>query len=112
MSTIKNRNYLQASRKKTVLTQADMVALTGVCDQPHISKIEKGNVNPTIHTLITYHLVFEKPIEYLISMEIDEVKNKLKKRLEFHVNQLSEELPFMSNAKRIQSLQDLLTRLK
>lgn len=104
------RNNLRYYRARNGLSLSDTSFLLDM-DTGNLSKYEKRELTPTLKVAISYHLLFDLPLETLIDHDFKKIQSKLIDRL-FH---LAEELNERNRTKnvnnRIEAVHNLITRL-
>ncbi len=73
-------NYLRVYRKKSGLVQEDIAYLLNLPDYSNISRYEKGQRSPTTELLLTYHHLFDVPIESFYEQESETIRFNLIQR--------------------------------
>lgn len=105
------QNFLRIVRKRTQLTQIDIASIMKISDSANVSRWEHGMKNPGVEILLTYHLLFDIPIESLFDRQKQEMKEIIIPRIEERVRHLKalEQDPKIQS--RINYLGSVLTRL-
>lgn len=75
-----HHNYLRVYRKKSRLTQGDLAYVLDLGDYSNVSRWEHGQRQPNIETLLTYHLLFNLPIEMLFERQKNEMVGRVAQR--------------------------------
>lgn len=104
-------NYLRAYRKRFGLNQEDIAYLMDLPDCSNISRYEKGHRTPSIEILLTYHHLFDSPIELFFEQESDVIKLKLIQRIIQLVPELKKEQITLKSTQRIGFLEEAIKRL-
>ena len=104
-------NYLRMYRKKSPLTQSDMGFLVDIKDISNISRYEKGQIKPSIEILITYHLLFNCPIESFFTQESEQVRQKLIPRLKELIQEIKKQQITLKDTPKINFLEEVIIRL-
>ncbi len=105
-------NYLRVYRKRSELIQDDIAFILDLPDYSNISRYEKGQRTPTLELLLTYHHLFDVPIESFFEQESDIVKLKLIQRIIQLVPELKKEQQItLKNTQRIRFLEGTIKRL-
>jgi transcriptional regulator with XRE-family HTH domain len=104
-------NYLKVYRKRSYLSQEDISILMDYPDSTSISRYEQGERTPTIELLLTYHHLFNTPIESFYEQESEIIKVKLIQRIIQLVPELKKEQITLKNTLRIQFLEETIKRL-
>lgn len=104
-------NYLRWHRRKSHLTQEDLIFILGVKDKSQVSRWEKGERKPDIYTLLSYHLLFGIPIEEMFGRQKNTLTESISKKIAERISFLKENGPDGIGLKRIAFLGDALSRL-
>ena len=64
-------HYLKTYRERSQISLQDMAKMIGI-DIGSLSKIEKGNRQPQLKTILAYHLILRIPIEKLFKNQYAE----------------------------------------
>ena len=104
-------NYLRMYRKKSPLTQSDMGFLVDIKHISNISRYEKGQRKPSIEILITYHLLFNCPIESFFTQESEQVRQKLIPRLKELIQEIKKQQITLKDTPKINFLEEVIIRL-
>ncbi|MBL7821436.1 MAG: helix-turn-helix transcriptional regulator [Saprospiraceae bacterium] len=104
-------NYLRMYRKRSGLIQEDIAYILDLPDYSNISRYEKGQRTPTIELLLTYHHLFDIPIETFFEQESEIIKLRLIERLIQLVPELKKDQITLKSTQRIQFLEDTIKRL-
>lgn len=104
-------NYLKTYRRRTGVLLQDMADMIGITTG-HLSKIETGQVTPSIEVILAYHLVFKIPIEDLIKNHIKQSLFELQLRSEALEERLLENRITKEIQKRLEKLRIIIDRLK
>lgn len=101
-------NYLVICRKRTALTQGDMVFLMGFTDQSNVSRCEKGEQIPSLRMILMYSIVLNISVEDLFRGHRLRLIESAKERIKARIQELSERTSSKRNRKRILYLQKIL----
>lgn len=104
-------NYLKVYRKRSGLIQEDIAFILDLPDYSNISRYEKGQRTPSIELLLTYHHLFDVPIESLFEQESEIIKLKLIQRLIQLVPELKKDQITLKSTQRIRFLEETIKRL-
>lgn len=104
-------NYLRLFRKRSHLTQSDIAYILQLPDYANVSRWEQGHRKPNLETLITYHLLFNIPIESLFERQRHELKGRVKERLAQRISELKTLSHEPKVDSRIRFLDSILSRL-
>lgn len=104
-------NYLAKHRKQLHLTQSDIAFCLNLADYSSICRFEQGVRNPNLETLIIYHLLFDISIESLFDRQKQELQQGARTRIILLIEKLKSEPTSTSTARRLETLQSILTRL-
>lgn len=74
-------NLLRLVRKRSYLTQVDIASILSISDYANVSRWEAGLRLPNVEALLTYHLLFDVPIESLFERYKEELLPKLAGRI-------------------------------
>lgn len=108
----KNHNHLRIYRKKSHLTQEDMVHVMGnKYDFTYLSKCENGSRATNIEILITYHLIFDTSIEKLLARKKESIRKAIIPQIQKRISTLRDTSNLSKSRYRIQNLENALTRL-
>ncbi|MBS1686316.1 MAG: helix-turn-helix transcriptional regulator [Bacteroidetes bacterium] len=81
------QNLLRLFRKRAELTQADIAAILKISDFSNVSRWEQGLRLPNVEVLMTYHLLFDIPIETIFERHKLELRPtilpRIKERIEY-----------------------------
>lgn len=103
-------NFLRIYRKRSPLTQADIAFLRKLPDYSNISRYEKGQREPSIEFLFTYHFLFATSIESFFEPQAEIIRSELVERIGLLINDLKNENE-PNNDTRIKFLEQVLIRL-
>lgn len=106
----KYKNYLRVYRKKSHLTQSDLSYLMDTEEPSSLSRRESGQRQPSVQMLLTYHLLFDKPITTFFPIELAHLKQRIVHRIRDLIANL-ETTHSINDRERILTLQSILTRL-
>lgn len=84
-------NYLRVYRKRSPLTQSDIMFLLKLTDCSNISRSEKGQRTPSIELLLVYHFLFATSIESFFEPQSEIILTSLLERIEHLANDLKKE---------------------
>jgi len=104
-------HILRVHRKRTHLTQSDVAFLLNLKDNSHISRCEKGERQPTIDIILTYHLLFDSQLGSFFADHRQLIQRRIASRLQPLIASLEEEAPTEKTLGRIHHLKKALTRL-
>ncbi len=105
-------NYLRVYRKRSGLIQEDIAYLLNLPDYSNISRYEKGQRAPNTELLLTYHHLFDVPVESFYEQESEIVRLNLIQRIRALISELKEEKQItLKNTLRIKFLEQVITRL-
>ena len=107
-----HNNIFRIYRKRSSLTQSDMAALMGSTDDySNISRWELGQRKPTIKLLLTYHLLFDVPVEDFFHTQKDTIRRELCAHIEILLYRLEQSESTPRVTARIGFLEATLKRL-
>ncbi len=104
-------NYLRTYRKNTHITQFDIAELLDLKDNSIVSRCETGQRDPNIEMLLVYHVLFEAPVESLVSNYVDVVTEHLITTIPKLIAHIKTQERTAHTASRIHFLSETLTRL-
>lgn len=104
-------NYLRVYRKRSGLIQEDISFLLDLPDYSNISRYEKGLRTPTIELLLTYHHLFETPVESFFEQDSEIIKARLIPRLIELLSLLKKDQTTLKDTQRIRFLEQTIKRL-
>ncbi|MBP8892558.1 MAG: helix-turn-helix transcriptional regulator [Saprospiraceae bacterium] len=105
-------NYLRVYRKKSGLVQEDIAYLLNLPDYSNISRYEKGQRSPTTELLLTYHHLFDVPIESFYEQESETIRFNLIQRTKDLIQELKKDNQItLKNTLRIKFLEQVIIRL-
>ena len=104
-------NFLRLYRKRTPLTQGDVAFLLGLSDESNISRYEKGQREPGLDFLISYHLLFNTSIESFFEYKSRERCDELMEKIKNLIVALNNETTSSKNTERIRFLESVIIRL-
>ncbi len=104
-------NYLRWYRKRSMLTQEDLVSVLGIKDKSMVSRWEQGQRTPDIYTLLGYHVLFDIPVELMFARQKNTLVDTINKRITERIEYLKGNRPDGQALKRIEFLGSTLTRL-
>ncbi|MBK8954978.1 MAG: helix-turn-helix transcriptional regulator [Saprospiraceae bacterium] len=105
-------NYLRVYRKRSGLVQEDIAYLLNLPDYSNISRYEKGLRSPTTELLLTYHHLFDVPIESFYEQESESIRFTLIQRIKDLIQELKKENQItLKNTLRIKFLEQVIIRL-
>lgn len=104
-------NYLRVYRKRSGLIQEDISFLLDLPDYSNISRYEKGQRTPTIELLLTYHHLFETPVESFFEQDSEIIKARLIPRLIELLSLLKKDQITLKDTQRIRFLEQTIKRL-
>lgn len=104
-------NYLRWYRKRSHLTQEDLIFILEIKDKSLVSRWEQGERKPDIYTLLAYHLLFDIPIEVLFARQRHKLIKYIHERISLRIKFLKDNRPDGHALKRIEFLNEILTRL-
>ena len=104
-------NYLRFFRKKTPLKQSDIAFLLDMPEYSSVSRYEKGKRAPPIDFLLTYHFLFNVPIEEFFLPDSKTQLPKLIEQINLLILRLKEKEPQEEYILRIQCLESTIKRL-
>lgn len=104
-------NYLRMCRKKSYLTQADIAFILDLADCSNVSKWEHGQRQPNIEALLTYHLLFNMPIELFFERQKHALFQATNGRVESLITELRKKPHEDKAAQRISFLETAVTRI-
>jgi transcriptional regulator with XRE-family HTH domain len=70
-------NFLRVVRKRTQLTQVDIASILKIPDFANVSRWEQGLKTPNVDILLSYHLLFDIPVESLFDRQKHELRRLL-----------------------------------
>jgi transcriptional regulator with XRE-family HTH domain len=100
-------NYLKVYRKRSGLIQEDIAFILDLPDYSNISRYEKGQRTPSIELLITYHHLFDVPIEAFFEQDSEIIKARLIPRLIELLSLLKKDQITLKDTQRIRFLEPL-----
>lgn len=98
-------------RKKSRLTQNDLASILDLGDYSNVSRWEHGQRQPSIETLLTYHLLFDLPIELLFERQKLELAESVIARSRSLLEKLQAELAGDKLPQRMGFLSAAIARL-
>lgn len=104
-------NYLRWYRRKSRLTQDDLIFLLDLKDKSMVSRWEQGKRLPDIYNLLAYHLLFEIPIEILFNRQRTSLMEHIRNRVNLRMAFLKSNRPNGQALKRIEFMSQILTKL-
>jgi transcriptional regulator with XRE-family HTH domain len=104
-------NYLRLYRKKSYLTQSDLIFILGVKDNSLVCRWEQGERKPDVYTLLGYHLLFDIPIELMFDRQRSALIERLSQKIKLRIDYLKSNQPDGTAVKRIEYLHNILSRL-
>jgi len=104
-------NYLRVYRKRSGLIQEEIAFLLDLPDYSNISRYEKGQRTPSIEILITYHLLFNCPIESFFTQESEQIRQKLIPRLNELIQEIKKQQITLKDTPKINFLEEVIIRL-
>jgi transcriptional regulator with XRE-family HTH domain len=104
-------NYLKTYRERTGFLLQDMAQIIGM-HSGNLSKIETGQVTPSIEVVLAYHIILNRPIERLCKNHVKEGLHEMLLRSEALKEQLLEHQILASISKRLDLLNIIIDRLK
>jgi transcriptional regulator with XRE-family HTH domain len=104
-------NYLKVYRKRSGLIQEDIAFILDLPDYSNISRYEKGQRTPSIELLITYHHLFDVPIEAFFEQDSEIIKARLIPRLIELLSLLKKDQITLKDTQRIRFLEQTIKRL-
>ncbi|MCC6816190.1 MAG: helix-turn-helix transcriptional regulator [Saprospiraceae bacterium] len=105
-------NYLRVYRKRSGLIQEDIAYLLNLPDYSNISRYEKGQRSPNTELLLTYHHLFDVPVESFYEQESEIVKVNLIQKAKDLITELKKDNQItLKNTLRIKFLEQVITRL-
>jgi transcriptional regulator with XRE-family HTH domain len=105
------QSFLRLVRKRTELTQIDIASILKISDFANVSRWEQGLKIPSIEILLSYHLLFNIPIESIFEKQKQALQKTIIPRIQAHIAYLK---TLGNNAKiqsRINYLGSILNRL-
>lgn len=82
------QNLLRLFRKRSDLTQADIASILRISDFSNVSRWEQGIRLPNVEVLMTYHLLFDIPIETLFERHKAELRQIIGPRIQERIDYL------------------------
>jgi transcriptional regulator with XRE-family HTH domain len=104
-------NDLRIARKRSQLTQTDLSFILDLYDYNTVSKWEHGQHRPALESLLSYHLIFDLPIEAFFDGQKKAIAEILCKRIPLRIHQLQSENPDHQQKLRIAFLETVLTKI-
>ena len=104
-------NDLRVARKRSHLTQTDLAFILNLYDYNTVGKWEKGLHRPVLESLLSYHIVFEMPIDSFFAEQKKAIFETLSKRIPLRINQLNSENPDHQQKLRIAFLESVLSKI-
>ena len=104
-------NDLRVARKRSHLTQTDFAFILNLYDYNTVGLWEKGAHRPQLESLLSYHIVFEMPIDLFFAEQKKAIIETLCKRIPLRINQLKSGNPDHQQQMRIAFLESVLTRI-
>lgn len=80
-----HHNLLRVVRKRSQLTQHDLAFVLSLSDYSNVSRWEAGMRTPNVEVMLTYHLLFQVPVEELFFRQRKEICKAILPRLEERV---------------------------
>jgi transcriptional regulator with XRE-family HTH domain len=108
---MKEKSHLRTNRKKTAITQSDIVFLLQQNGNSYLSRCEKGTRIPSLEIIIAYHLLFNVPALTYFNAYLEEVKQHMVARIPPLIAELREQEPKMNVLSRIDHLHHTLIKL-
>ena len=105
------QNGLRMYRKSSPLSQADIAFLMQLPDYSSISRWEQGHRVPNIDALLIYHLLFDTPIEKLLTLQKGAANKVLIERIHLLLAELRNHKLSRKVTSRIIFLESALTKL-
>ena len=106
-----SHNHLRAFRKRSHLLQSDIAFLLEMKDNSNITRYEQGERPPNLNILLTYHLIFDSPVDTFLLPQKVKVFRKLIVRICELIADIEMEKPTAKNKHRIAFLKEVLSRL-
>lgn len=103
--------FLREHRKRSPLTQNDLGFLMGLDDYSNVSRWESGLRTPKPEVLVTYHVLFDVPMESLFEGRKGELAGELCPRIKLRLEELKAYPTSQNVRKRIFFLENALKRL-
>ena len=88
-----------------------MCFLSNHADHSHISKCERGKRAVSIRLVLVYHILFEVSVEDLFLHQKQATAKELAERIDLLLTELNQQEKLERTAKKIDFLQNILTRL-
>lgn len=104
-------NYLRWHRRKSSLTQEDLIFILGAKDKSVVSRWEQGDRKPDVYTLLSYHLLFGIPIETMFERQRQALAKGISDRIRERMEYLKRSRPDGIALKRIAFLNEVLAKL-
>ena len=82
---------MRIHRKQTHITQADIAYLLNHSDNSSISRVERGDRQPSIEILLAYHLLFDMEIGDFFVDQRDVIRRRIASRIKHLVRQIENE---------------------
>ncbi|MBS1595578.1 MAG: helix-turn-helix transcriptional regulator [Bacteroidetes bacterium] len=83
-----HHNLLRVVRKRSQLTQHDLASILQLSDYSNVSRWEAGMRTPNVEVLLTYHLLFQVPVEELFFRQRAEICRVILPRLSARIDHL------------------------
>jgi transcriptional regulator with XRE-family HTH domain len=104
-------NDFRIARKRSHLTQTDFAFILNLYDHNTVSNWERGANRPLLESLLSYHLIFDLPIDDFFKEQKKIIAETLSNRIPLLIQQLKSEKPDFKQKLRIEFLESVLTKI-
>jgi len=112
MNSYKFNNYLKLYRRRTSLSQKELVFLFGSHNPAKISRYENMSRAPSLEALLCYSIIFSVPLQSLFMDQCREVKKQVKEKALALLDNLSSKPSSPVTARKITFLEELINQLE
>lgn len=102
---------LRMYRERSQLKQSDVCFIMGVPVSVNVSQWEHGTRNPTLETILLYHVLFGVPIESLFAERITQIQIDVAERSKLLLVQLRSMPPTIKVQNRISFLESFIAKV-
>jgi transcriptional regulator with XRE-family HTH domain len=108
MDLYKFRNYLKTYRKRTCLSQKELVFLFGSRNPAKISRYENMIRAPSLEALLCYSIIFNVSLQILFCDQCREVEKSIKQKAVTLLNKLGSRPSSPITTRKIKFLKELI----
>ena len=97
-------NYLRTHRKKLGLSQREMASLLGCRSGAKVSRYELSARIPTLHVILAYEVIFQKPVSELFAGLYDRAERQTRRNMRLLLGRLKRRRGDPALARKIANL--------